>query len=196
MINVSAVNCQSGDNLAQEQVTANGKENVLKALGEASTKIREKLGESLKTVQKLDTPIEEATTPSWKRCRRTPLDGKRFRTTQILLLRCHCLSAPFELDPNFAMAYATLGTTYHNLGEKIMAADDTEKRTSGGSMSVSGKNFISNRTTITSLQGIWKKRGNRMSFGAQIYPREQVPTNLGTIYQVARAIRQITGRIY
>ena len=45
-------------------MTANGKENVLKALGEASTKIREKLGESLKTVQKLDTPIEEATTPS------------------------------------------------------------------------------------------------------------------------------------
>ena len=64
VIGVSAVNCRSGDYLAQEQVTATGKENVLKALGEASTKLREKLGESLKTVQKLDTPIDQATTPS------------------------------------------------------------------------------------------------------------------------------------
>jgi hypothetical protein len=64
VIGVNAVNCQTGDYLAQEQVTANGKENILKALGEASTKLREKLGESLKTVQKLDTPIEQATTPS------------------------------------------------------------------------------------------------------------------------------------
>src|SRR5271169_5546020 len=64
VIGVSAVNCQTGDYVAQEQFTANGKENVLKALGEASTKLRKKLGESLKTVQKLDTPIEQATTPS------------------------------------------------------------------------------------------------------------------------------------
>src|SRR5262249_22844916 len=64
VIGVKAVNCQNGDYLAQEQVTANGKEYVLKALGAASTALREKLGESLKSVHKLNTPIEQATTPS------------------------------------------------------------------------------------------------------------------------------------
>ena len=64
VIGVSAVNCQTGDTLAEEQVTANGKEKVLKALGEVSTQLRKRLGESLKSVQDLDTPIEQATTPS------------------------------------------------------------------------------------------------------------------------------------
>src|SRR5271157_4649687 len=64
VIGVSAVNCQTGDSLAQEQVTASGKDNVLKALGGVSTTLREKLGESLKTVKKLDTPIDQVTSPS------------------------------------------------------------------------------------------------------------------------------------
>src|SRR6266702_874469 len=64
VIGINAVNCQTGDNLAQEQITADGKEHVLKALGDASTRLRQKLGESLKTIQKLDAPIDQATTPS------------------------------------------------------------------------------------------------------------------------------------
>ena len=116
VIGVSAVNCQTGDSLAQEQVTASGKENVLKSLGVASTTLREKLGESLKTVRKLDTPIEQATTPSLEALQsfslgRKMMQGKGDYTAAVPLLQ-HAI----ELDPNFAMAHAMLGTTYHNLG--------------------------------------------------------------------------------
>ena len=64
VVGLKAVNCRSGDVLANEQATASGKEQVLKALGEAATKIREKLGESLVSVQKYDAPAENVTTPS------------------------------------------------------------------------------------------------------------------------------------
>jgi eukaryotic-like serine/threonine-protein kinase len=64
VVGLKAVNCHSGDVLANEQATANGKEQVLKALGEAATKMREKLGESLASVQKYDAPAESVTTPS------------------------------------------------------------------------------------------------------------------------------------
>src|SRR5579863_249859 len=64
VIGISAVDCQTGDSLIREQVTANSKERVLPALNEAATKLRGRLGESLKSVEKLATPIEQATTPS------------------------------------------------------------------------------------------------------------------------------------
>ena len=112
VINVSAVNCQTGDTLAQEQVTANGKENVLKALGESSTKIREKLGESLKTVQNLDTPIEQATTPSLEALQAFTLGRKILQNNADFTAALPLLERSIQLDPNFAMAYASLGTTY------------------------------------------------------------------------------------
>jgi hypothetical protein len=64
VLGLKAVNCRNGELLAQEQVTANGKEQVLKALGNAATKMREKLGESLVSVQKYDAPAENVTTSS------------------------------------------------------------------------------------------------------------------------------------
>ncbi len=64
VLGLKAVNCQSGDTLAEEQVTAASKEKVLGALGEAASKLRGELGESLATVQKLDVPLAEATTTS------------------------------------------------------------------------------------------------------------------------------------
>src|SRR5580698_8030228 len=64
VLGLSAVNCRNGDLLAQEQVTANGKEQVIKVLGESATKLRQRLGESLVSVQKYDAPLDDVTTPS------------------------------------------------------------------------------------------------------------------------------------
>jgi len=64
VLGLSAVNCHSGDVLAEEQVTTNVKEQVLKVLGDAARELRGKLGESLATVQKYDAPVENVTTPS------------------------------------------------------------------------------------------------------------------------------------
>jgi eukaryotic-like serine/threonine-protein kinase len=64
VLGLKAVNCQNGDTLAQEQVTAAFKEKVLDALGKAASKLRGELGESLATVQEFDVPLADATTPS------------------------------------------------------------------------------------------------------------------------------------
>ena len=64
VLGIRAINCQNGDTLAQEQVTAASKEKVLDALGSAASKLRAQLGESLATVQQFDVPLERATTPS------------------------------------------------------------------------------------------------------------------------------------
>jgi Flp pilus assembly protein TadD len=184
VIGVSAVNCQTGDYLAQEQVTANGKENVLKALGEASTKLREKLGESLKTVQKLDTPIEQATTPSLEALQayslgRMTMQGRGDYTAAVPLLK-----RSIELDPKFAMAYGMLGTAYHNLGEKKLSAENTSKAYELRSRVSEWEKFYVESHYYHFVTGDMEKARQAYELWAQIYPREQVPPlNLGVIYQ-------------
>ena len=118
MIGTSAVNCRDGRSPAQEQVTADSKEHVLKALGEASTKLRERLGESLKTIQKLDTPIEQASTPSLEALQAYSLGRRTMSVKGDYAEAVPLFQRAIHLDPKFAMAYAALGTSYHNLGEK------------------------------------------------------------------------------
>ena len=184
VIGVNAVNCQTGDYLAQEQVTANGKENVLKALGEASTKLRGKLGESLKTVQKLDTPIEQATTPSLEALQaysmgRQTMQGKGDFPGAVPLLK-----RSIELDPKFAMAYAMLGTSYHNLGETKLAAENTSKAYDLRSRVSEWEKFYIESHYYHFVTGDMEKARQAYELWAQIYPREQVPaTNLGIVYQ-------------
>jgi eukaryotic-like serine/threonine-protein kinase len=184
VIGVNAVNCQTGDYLAQEQVTANGKENVLKALGEASTKLRKNLGESLKTVQKLDTPIQQATTPSLEALQayslgRMTMQGKGDYVGAVPLLK-----RSIELDPKFAMAYAMLGTSYHNLGEKKLAAENTSKAYELRSRVSEWEKFYIESHYHHFVTGDMEKARQAYELWAQIYPREQVPPlNLGVIYQ-------------
>ncbi len=116
------MNCESGDTIAEEQITAASKEKVLASLGESATKVREKLGESLATLQKFDVPLEHATTPS--------LDALK----QYTLARAasdakgHIAAIPYdqraiEIDPNFAMAYRALGDDYISIEQIGRAAE-------------------------------------------------------------------------
>ena len=116
VIGLKAVNCNSGEVLAQEQVQAAAKEEVLKLLSQETTKLRQKLGESLSSIRRFDVPLYQVTTPS--------LDAlKAFSTADIARAeRGDDAAVPFlrraiELDPNFAMAHALLGTLYSNLQE-------------------------------------------------------------------------------
>jgi tetratricopeptide (TPR) repeat protein len=116
VLGLKAVNCQSGDTLAQEQVTAASKEKVLDTLGEAASKLRTELGESLATVQKLDVPLEEATTSSLEALKAYSLGGKALDE------KGPVASLPYDqhaiqLDPNFAMGYLAVGNDYLSLGE-------------------------------------------------------------------------------
>jgi eukaryotic-like serine/threonine-protein kinase len=184
VIGVNAVNCQTGDSLAQEQFTANGKENVLKALGESSTKLREKLGESLKTVRKLDTPIEQATTPSLEALQAYSLGRNTMSTKADFTAAVPLFQRSIQLDPNFAMAYAMLGTTYHNLGEKILAAENTRKSYELRAHVSEWEKFYIESHYHHFVTGDLQKARQAYELWAKIYPREQVPpTNLGVIYQ-------------
>ena len=123
---VKAVNCKTGDTLAQEQAAAAAKEKVLTALGDAISKLRGKLGESLATVQKFDVPLEEATTPSLEALHAYSLAQKarREKGSQKGLSYVH---RAIELDPNFAMGYNEAGTFYRSLGQPERAAEYSTK---------------------------------------------------------------------
>jgi serine/threonine protein kinase/tetratricopeptide (TPR) repeat protein len=126
VVGLKAVNCHNGETLAQEQLTAGSKEQVLVSLGEAATKLRRQLGESLTTVQKFDVPLIEATTPSLEALRELSLGQKAWNT------KGESEALPYmkravELDPNFASAYSNLGTVYENLQQHGLAAENFTK---------------------------------------------------------------------
>jgi tetratricopeptide (TPR) repeat protein/predicted Ser/Thr protein kinase len=183
VLGLKAVNCRSGDALAEEQVTANGKEQVLKALGEAATKIREKLGESLASVQKFDAPPDNVTTPSLEALQAYSLGFQ----AQIVRNDFPAAAASFQraisLDPNFAMAYARLGTSYNGMGESGRAAENTRK-------AYELRERVSEREKlyITShyegfVTGNVENARKAYELSAQTYPRDVgPPTNLGVIY--------------
>jgi len=122
VLGLKAVNCQSGDTLAQEQVTAASKEKVLDALGEAASKLRTELGESLVTVQKFDVPLEQATTASLEALKAYSL-GRKAANQKGPAAALPYHQRAIELDPNFAMGYAAVGNDYSNLGEVGRASD-------------------------------------------------------------------------
>jgi serine/threonine protein kinase/tetratricopeptide (TPR) repeat protein len=126
VMTVEAINAQTGDTLASEQMEAESKEQVIKIIGEATTRLRERLGESLASIQKFDAPIEQATTPSLE----------AFKAYSIGLENHFKGSYPeaipffkraIELDRNFAIAYARLATDYSNTGQRDLAADAAQK---------------------------------------------------------------------
>jgi tetratricopeptide (TPR) repeat protein len=122
VLGLKAVNCQTGDTLAQEQATAAAKEKVLNALGDAASKLRSELGESLPSVQKLDVPLHEATTSSLEALQAYSLGRKAYQENFAggALPYDH---RAIELDPNFAIAYEDVGVDYLGLGEVARARE-------------------------------------------------------------------------
>ena len=102
--------------MAEEQVTAKDKENVLEALGRAASRLRVDLGESLSTVQRFDTPLVEATTPSLEALRAFTLGRKALNEKGEAAALPYHLRA-IELDPGFAAAYRAAGADYGGMGE-------------------------------------------------------------------------------
>ena len=126
VVGVKALNCNTGDVLAEAQEQAGGKEAVLKALDSAAISLRSKLGESLSTVQKYDTPLEEASTPSLEALKAYSLGVKTWNA------KGETASLPFfqravELDPNFAMAYHWIAAVYGDLNEIGLTVENSRK---------------------------------------------------------------------
>jgi len=122
VLGLKVVNCLSGDVLAQEQATAASKEKVLDALGEASSKVRGGLGESLASVQKFDVSLEQATTSSLEALQAYTLGEKTVRQKgPAAALPYH--QRAIQLDPNFAEGFSSVGTDYESEGEPGRASE-------------------------------------------------------------------------
>ena len=126
VISLNAVKCQTGEFAAQEQIEADIKEHVLQAIGQSASSLRAKLGESLSSIQKFDTPVEQATTSSLEALKLFSmgyqLGGKGNFNEAIASYQ-----RAIELDPNFARAYAGLGRMYANEGELDKAIEYQKK---------------------------------------------------------------------
>jgi serine/threonine protein kinase/tetratricopeptide (TPR) repeat protein len=126
VLTLEAISTQTGDALASEQVEVDNKEQVLKKLGEAATKLREKLGESLASIQKFDAPLEQATTSSLEAFKAFAL-GDEQRNKNSFPAAIPFYKRAIELDPNFATANARLAVIYGNLGQLQLAAEYARK---------------------------------------------------------------------
>jgi eukaryotic-like serine/threonine-protein kinase len=116
VISLGAVNCATGDSLARRQAEAATKERILEALSDAASRIRSDLGESLSSVQKYDVPLAEATTTSLEALKSYSIGvrtGREKGTSQGIPFHLRAV----ELDPNFAIAYTSLATSYYNLNQ-------------------------------------------------------------------------------
>jgi serine/threonine protein kinase/tetratricopeptide (TPR) repeat protein len=126
VITLEAINALTGDAIAREQTEAESKEQVLRKLGEAATRLRKKMGESLASIQKFDAPIEQATTSSLDALKAYSMGrelalGNKDREAMPFLRRA------VELDPNFALAYDKLAGSYSNAGQQELAIEAFQK---------------------------------------------------------------------
>ncbi len=173
VLGINALNCQNGDMLAQEQAVANGKEEVLKALRAAASKLREKLGESLASVQKYDAPFN-VTTPSLEALRAYSL-GIRATEANDDPTAIQFFQRAVGLDPTFAMSYLMMGTNYSNLGENSRAAKVMSK-----AYELRGRTSDSEQLYISAVYedlatGNLDAAKKAFELMAQTYPRSAAP---------------------
>jgi serine/threonine protein kinase/Flp pilus assembly protein TadD len=193
LITLKAVNCQTGDTIAGAEVEAENRNQVLKALGEAANQIRKKMGESRPSVERFNTPLEEATTSSLEALE--AFTKARKGEEPILFLK-----RALELDPTFARAYASLGVVYTNLGEMNLAIENFNKAyelrdrvSQRERLAIEGDHYVF-------VTGQLEKAIETYSEWIQTYPEDSTPhTDLGFIYteigQYEKAAKEMQERI-
>jgi eukaryotic-like serine/threonine-protein kinase len=175
VITLEADNATSGESLGQEQVQADNKESVLNSLHRASSSLRQKLGESLASVQKYDKPLSEATTSSLEALKALTLgDAKHEVGEEFAALPLY--QRAVELDPNFAMAYARLGAVYNNTGQSTLSEQSREKAFElRDRASEHEKLYITSHYYADS--GQLDKGITALELYKQTYPRDSIPYN-------------------
>jgi hypothetical protein len=183
VIGLQAVNCSTGDLLAQQQVQEPGKERVLDGLSRAAGKLRETLGESISSVRKFDTPLAQATTPSLEALRALSL-GRDALSDGNYAAAVSWFQRAIADDPNFALAYASLWAAYSNLGEINLGQENIKK-----AFELRGEVSERERLGIEAsyywgVSGDLEKAREAYELLAQTYPRDSAAHfNLGNVYQ-------------
>jgi len=171
VIGLKAVNCNTGDVLAEAQEQAAGKEAVLKALDSAAISLRSKLGESLSSVQKFDTPLEQATTASLEALQAYSL-GRKTLENQDAAAAVRLFERAIRLDPNFAMAYASLGQSYVVEGDTNGGSENTKKAYELRERVSEREKFYIESHYYANVTGDLEKARHVSELWAQVYPRD------------------------
>jgi eukaryotic-like serine/threonine-protein kinase len=183
VLGLKAVNCRTGDALAEEQATVSGKERVLEALSSAAAKLRAKLGETLSTVQKYDTPLEQATTPSLEALQSYSL-GRKAMAGSTFAAAVPFFERAIRLDSNFAMAYARLGRSYKNLDETKLGTDNLQKAYDLRERLSDREKLYIESHYYEDVTGDLEKARQVYELWSQIYPRDWTPrSDLSVIYK-------------
>src|SRR5437870_7313176 len=179
LIGLKAVNCQTGDTLASAEATAENRDKVLKALGDVGNQLREKLGESLTSLEKYNKPLEQATTSSLEALKAFS-DGRRLQSEKGDAEALPYHKRALELDPNFARAYAALGVSYSNLNQSGLAAENLKKAYELRERVSERERFYIEATYYGFVTGEVEKANQSYVQLVQAYPDDFVAhTNLG-----------------
>ena len=182
LIGLNAIHCASGETVASEHARATGKDAVLKALDNAAAELRSKLGESLASVQKFSTPIEEATTSSLEALKAYS-QARAAAYTKGDMTALPFYQRAIELDPNFAVAHASLSISYSNLGQTTRAEEEAQKAYDLRDRVSEREKYRIVYTYQTNVTGDQDKAIQALELWHQSYPRDFVPLgNLGAQY--------------
>jgi serine/threonine protein kinase len=174
VIGLKAVNCNSGDVLAEAQEQAIGKEAVLKALDNAAVSLRGKLGESLSSVQKYATPVEEATTPSLEALKAYSM-GQKVSDERGGEAALPFYKRAVELDPNFAMPYRGMSVVYYNHNQIAQAQEDALKAYNLREKVSERERFSIESHYYMTTTGELEKAVRVFEQWQQTYPRDYLP---------------------
>jgi DNA-binding winged helix-turn-helix (wHTH) protein len=171
LLTLKAINCLSGETLASAEAEASDKNHVLDALGKTASEMRNKLGESLNTVKRFDTPLEQATTGSLEALQAYSL-GRRASAGGNWAVAVPFYLRAVSLDPKFAMAYARLGMNYRNLGETALGFENSRRAYElREQVSEQEKFYIESHYYIVTV-GDLEKALQVCEIWAQTYPRD------------------------
>jgi predicted Ser/Thr protein kinase len=183
LLTLKAVNCASGESLASAEAQASDKNHVLDALGKTAAEIRNNLGESLSTVQKFDTPLRQATTSSLEALKDFS-SGDRILNTVGDAAAIPFYKRAIEVDPNFALAYASLGLAYTDMGEPSVAAEYTQKAYELRDRTSEPEKYFITAIFHKEVTGNLEAAEQSCEFWKQAYPRSETPHDYlsGAIY--------------
>ena len=182
VITLEAVNAQTGEVIARQQEEAESKEQVLASLGKAATALREKLGESLASIQRFDAPIEQATTSSLEALKAFSLAREQNFGGEDFAAISH-LKRAVELDPNFAAAYSSLAAGYSNTRQRELAALASQRAFELRDRASERERLTITSSYYTNVTGEVDKNIEVLEQLKQTYPRLAAPrSNLSLQY--------------
>ena len=176
VITLDAINAQSGESIARQQVEANSKEQVLSALGKAALELREKLGESLSSIKKHDVPIDQATTSSLEALKAYAMANEE-RAKGNSEAAANLYRRAIELDPNFAMAYARVAVFHGNRDELDDAQPYAQKAFDLRDRVSERERFYISEKYFNYVEGDMDKAVEVLQTWARLYPNDFIPRN-------------------